>query len=81
VTGDDAYATWFRTWWGVGSTYFLDAGDGSWRHELDPANRPAATVWRGRPDAYHAYQALILPLLPLESSFVAGVRAEAAHHA
>jgi hypothetical protein len=33
-------------------------------------------VWRGKPDAYHAYQALILPLLPLQSCFVAGVLAE-----
>jgi mannose/cellobiose epimerase-like protein (N-acyl-D-glucosamine 2-epimerase family) len=77
VTGDDAYAAWFRTWWDLAGEAFVDRAHGSWRHELDRSNRPSATVWRGKPDAYHAYQALILPLLPLESCFVAAVRAEA----
>ena len=27
-------------------------------------NRPAATVWPGKPDAYHVVQALLLPRLP-----------------
>jgi mannose/cellobiose epimerase-like protein (N-acyl-D-glucosamine 2-epimerase family) len=78
VTGDDGYAAWFRTWWDLATESFVDEADGSWRHELDETNQPSATVWRGRPDAYHAYQALILPLLPLESCFVAAVLAERA---
>ena len=78
VTGDDGYAAWFRRWWQLASDSFMDAAHGSWWHELDASNRPSSTVWRGKPDAYHAYQALILPLLPLDSSFVAAVRAEAA---
>jgi mannose/cellobiose epimerase-like protein (N-acyl-D-glucosamine 2-epimerase family) len=77
VTGEEEYAAWFRTWWDLASDSFVDPAHGSWWHELDESNRPSATVWRGKPDAYHAYQALILPLLPLESCFVAGVRAEA----
>ncbi|WP_344931743.1 AGE family epimerase/isomerase [Saccharopolyspora gregorii] len=41
----------------------MDRELGSWRHELDEHNRPAATVWEGKPDLYHAYQATLLPRL------------------
>jgi mannose/cellobiose epimerase-like protein (N-acyl-D-glucosamine 2-epimerase family) len=37
---------------------------GSWHHELDPDNRPASAIWPGKPDVYHAYQAVLLTLLP-----------------
>ncbi|HWS51811.1 MAG TPA: AGE family epimerase/isomerase, partial [Microbacterium sp.] len=32
---------------------------GSWHHELDASGRPAGTIWPGKPDLYHAYQAVI----------------------
>jgi mannose/cellobiose epimerase-like protein (N-acyl-D-glucosamine 2-epimerase family) len=74
ITGEEEYAAWYRTWWDHAERLFIEGG--SWRHELDPTNHPAGEVWVGRPDTYHAYQATITPLLPLSSSFVAGVRAE-----
>ena len=43
----------------------MDFENGSWHHELDPANRPAATTWPGTPDLYHAVQATLIPRLPL----------------
>ena len=67
VTGEEAYAAWHRTWWEHAERLFVDGG--SWRHELDPTNRPSSLVWVGRPDTYHAYQATILPLLPLAASY------------
>ena len=45
--------------------HVVDLEAGSWHHELDPANRPAASVWPGKPDLYHAVQATLLPRLPL----------------
>ncbi len=66
-TGDSAYDTWYRTWWDYAATYLI-AGNGSWAHELDPQNRPAATVWPGRPDLYHSVHATLLPRLPLAPS-------------
>ena len=42
--------------------------NGSWRHELNPQNKPSADIWAGKPDLYHAYQATLLPVLPLEQS-------------
>ena len=68
ATGKQEYADWERRWWTYAEEYLIDGG--SWRHELDPANQPAATVWVGRPDTYHVYQAAILPSLPAAGSFI-----------
>lgn len=64
ATGDPVYDAWYRTWWDHAATYVVD-DDGSWRHELDEVNAPAATVWPGRPDLYHSVHATLLPRLPL----------------
>ena len=61
ATGEDAYARWYETWWDHIAEVFLDPEDGSWRHELDPANGPSSLVWEGKPDTYHALQATLIP--------------------
>ena len=63
-TGDSAYGRWERTWWAYAEDHLVDHERGSWHHELDPLNRPSATVWRGKPDVYHAFGATLLPQLP-----------------
>jgi sulfoquinovose isomerase len=45
--------------------YLRDREHGSWHHELDEENRPIARTWRGKPDAYHALGALLVPELPI----------------
>lgn len=74
ATGDRHYLDDYARWWSYVDAHLLDHADGSWRHELDAHNAPSATVWPGRPDIYHAYQATILPLLPDEPSFVGAAR-------
>lgn len=69
ATGDRRYVDDITRWWAYADTYFVDQRDGSWRHELDSQNRPSSTVWAGRPDVYHAYQAALLPTVPLVPSF------------
>lgn len=49
-------------------TYVIEA-PGRWYHELDNANRPSGVTWPGKPDIYHAAQAMLLPDLPLTPSF------------
>ncbi|MDO5726723.1 MAG: AGE family epimerase/isomerase [Bowdeniella nasicola] len=44
---------------------YLIVRPGVWHHELDHHNQPASTCWVGRPDIYHAFQALILPTTAL----------------
>jgi sulfoquinovose isomerase len=67
-TGDVLYEQWYRCFWEFAASHFIDVQGGSWHHELDPENRPAGRIWPGKPDLYHAYQALLLPLAPLAPS-------------
>lgn len=76
-TGEGAYAAWRARIEEYIEEYVVDTADGSWHHELDADNAPAATVWRGKPDVYHAYQALLLtelPLAPVAAVLLAGSR-------
>ncbi len=75
VTGDDRYPDDLARWWSYAETHLVDHDLGSWHHELDPANRPAATVWPGKPDVYHAYQAALVEDLPLVPSFASALAA------
>jgi len=66
------YRRWFDRWVGHARTRFVDDARGSWHHELDPQGHPSSQVWEGKPDVYHAYQAMLLPRLGEVSSFVKG---------
>lgn len=64
VTGEASYDDWQRRFWDFAERHLVDRERGGWRHELDAANRPAAVTWHGKPDAYHAVQATLVPRLP-----------------
>ncbi|SEE88615.1 AGE family epimerase/isomerase [Ruania alba] len=65
VTGDANIAAWYQLWWEYAAVHLIDTQHGSWVHELGADNEPSATVWAGKPDAYHAVQATLIPRLPL----------------
>jgi len=65
VTGESSYAEWYATWWQHIETCFRDPEHGSWHHELGPDLTPSSSTWEGKPDTYHAYQATLIPRLPL----------------
>ncbi len=73
ATHDGQYRADALAWWRYADEELIDHDAGSWHHELSPDNRPSATVWRGKPDIYHAYQAALLPELPLTPSFAAAL--------
>lgn len=75
VTGDNRYSTWQHQLWGYAADQLIDPLDGSWRHQLDAANRPADSVWRGKPDVYHALQSLLLPEVPVTTGVLQAVAA------
>ncbi len=62
------YADLYSRWWDYADRHVLDHEHGSWFHELDPANQPAHAVWPGKADLYHAFQATLVPRLPLAPS-------------
>ena len=74
ATGDPAYAADYARWWDYAAEHLLDLGRGSWHHELSPDNTPSAEVWPGKPDLYHAFQATLLPVLPLTPGLAVALR-------
>lgn len=72
-TGEASYADLATRWWADARRWFVQP-DGSWVHELGPALEPSRRTWDGRPDAYHAFNALVLPSLPLAPSAAAHLR-------
>jgi mannose/cellobiose epimerase-like protein (N-acyl-D-glucosamine 2-epimerase family) len=72
-TTDERFAALYSTWWDYADRYLIDIEHGSWHHELDADNRPAATVWPGKPDVYHALQATLVPRLPLAPTLARAV--------
>lgn len=72
-TDEKQYEDWYRCFWEFNETLFIDRQLGSWHHELNERNQPSADIWAGKPDLYHAYQATLLPLLPLAPSLASGL--------
>jgi mannose/cellobiose epimerase-like protein (N-acyl-D-glucosamine 2-epimerase family) len=65
-------------WWDHISRDYVDRVSGSWIHELDAHNRPSHTIWQGKPDLYHAYQACTFPRFEVSTSLLGSVM-RAAH--
>jgi sulfoquinovose isomerase len=72
-TGRDFYARRYSEWWDYAALHVIDSANGSWRHELDANNQPSSTVWEGKPDLYHAYQAVLIPQLVPSTSIARAV--------
>ena len=71
-TGEAGYERWYRTFWDEAATRFIDRERGSWVHELPVGD--TERVWSGKPDVYHAYQATLLPQLPLAPVLAGALR-------
>lgn len=69
-TQDDKYLRDYTKWWSYIDSYVIDKERGSWFHELDQHQRVVAHTWPGKPDTYHAFNACMLPLFPLGTSFI-----------
>ena len=67
------YADEYLRWWGYADHFQIDRDHGSWHHELTEFNQPTATIWSGKPDLYHAYQATLAGQLAPATSFAAAI--------
>jgi mannose/cellobiose epimerase-like protein (N-acyl-D-glucosamine 2-epimerase family) len=74
VTGEERYLADQERFWAFVEAHHLDRGRGSWIHQLDRHNRPAPTVWPGKPDLYHVVQATLVPRLPLVPGMARALR-------
>jgi mannose/cellobiose epimerase-like protein (N-acyl-D-glucosamine 2-epimerase family) len=75
ATGEAAYEAWYRCSWDFADRHLRDRAHGSWRHELDADLTPVAGTWSGKPDIYHAFQATLVPRLPLSASLAGALAA------
>lgn len=73
VAGDPRFHERYVAWWDHVAEVFVDPDRGSWHHQLDVENRPTSTIWAGKPDLYHAYQAVLLSQLPVAASIAGAV--------
>jgi len=64
-TDDAFYADLAKRWWAEIEQHYVDEATGSWHHELSSTMGPSSRTWHGKPDAYHAFNALTFPSLPL----------------
>lgn len=74
VTGQRRYAEDYARYWAFAERHLIDRARGSWFHQLDRSNRPAASVWSGKPDLYHVVQATLLPRLPAAPGLAVALR-------
>ncbi|QPL05607.1 MULTISPECIES: AGE family epimerase/isomerase [Actinomyces] len=72
VSEDPSYDLDVNVFWNWARTYLIER-PGQWREELDAANQPACGTWSGKPDIYHALQAMLIGTLPVTPSFATGL--------
>jgi mannose/cellobiose epimerase-like protein (N-acyl-D-glucosamine 2-epimerase family) len=75
VTGEEKYAEQYEEFMRYLDESVLDKSCGSWYHQLDEDNKPKDTVWPGKPDLYHAFQAMLIPYSKTDVSIAAAVKA------
>lgn len=74
VTGKGKYAEYYQEFLEYLDEKVLDHVNGSWFHQLDAENQLIGTVWPGKSDLYHAFQATLIPYSRPEISIAAAVR-------
>ena len=74
VTGEEKYAEQYEEFMRYLDESVLDKSCGSWYHQLDENNKPKDTVWPGKPDLYHAFQAMLIPYSKPDISIATAVK-------
>lgn len=79
ITGKQTYADRYAEFMQYLDEKVLDPACGSWFHQLDEKNRLLKTVWPGKSDLYHAFQATLIPYHPVDISIACAVKKEEGH--
>ncbi len=74
VTGKEKYAGDYAEFMKYLDEKVLDHVNGSWYHQLDQNNHLLNTVWPGKSDLYHAFQATLIPYHEVDVSIAAAVK-------
>ena len=73
VTGEARYAGDYAEFMKYLDETVLDHTCGSWFHQLDEKNNLKGTVWPGKSDLYHAFQAMNIPYLGCDISIARAI--------
>jgi len=73
VTGNSRYSDDYAMFMEYLDTYVHDKKNGSWYHQLDEKNNVIGTVWPGKSDLYHAFQATLIPYSEVSVSIAKAV--------
>lgn len=57
-------SAWFDRLWACAQAHFIDHTWGGWFPEIDESGQPGSRQFTGKPDIYHALQAMLFPLCP-----------------
>ena len=76
VTGKQQYADYYSEFLKYLDEYVRDKKNGSWFHQLDRNNQVIGTVWPGKSDLYHAFQATLIPYHKVSLSIAPAVKEE-----
>ncbi len=74
ATGERVHETWYRRIWDFAARNLVDRRHGGWFPQLDDRNDPKPEPFAGKPDLYHALQACLIPLLPVDVGLAKGIR-------
>ena len=74
VTGKQKYAELYSEFMKYLDEKVLDHVHGSWFHQLDEKNNLLNTVWPGKSDLYHAFQATLIPYSRVDVSIACSVK-------
>ena len=76
ITGEDRYARDLAVLLEYLDKHVMDHKNGSWFHQLDAQGNVLTTVWPGKPDVYHAFQAMLIPYLGTGLSIASAIKTE-----
>ena len=74
ATGKEKYAADFAAYMKYLDEKVMDHDRGSWYHQLDAKGQLLDSVWPGKPDLYHAFQAMWIPYLPVDVSIARNIQ-------
>lgn len=74
VTGKQKYAELYAEFMKYLDESVVDHIHGSWFHQLDEKNHLLDTVWPGKSDLYHAFQAMLIPYSRVDVSIACSIK-------
>lgn len=77
-TGQARFEAAYRMLWDYIAGTMIDCNKGGWRPEVDRRGGRSSRIYPLRDDLYHAFQATIIPLMPVSASVAGGARGKAA---